>query len=341
MDIISDFDLSAYNCFAISCRARAFCAASNQEMLLQALGYANANSLPLLILGGGSNVLFSSDFPGLVIHIRVPGISVIEQDERSAQIRIGAGENWHQFVMYCLKNNFYGVENLALIPGTVGAAPIQNIGAYGVELEEVFSSLEALDVASGELWTFDREACGFGYRDSIFKHGSPGELIVTSVTLRLSRFAAPKTEYQALKQELEEMGAPDSPSPAQVAEAVMSIRRRKLPDPAVLPNCGSFFKNPVVPRPVYERIAERFDSVPSYSVPQQPDQVKIPAAWLLDKAGWKGRRKGPCGVHKDQAVVLVNYGGASGAQLLDLARDMQLSVLEGFGVTLEPEVRIL
>ncbi|MBT8147283.1 MAG: UDP-N-acetylmuramate dehydrogenase [Gammaproteobacteria bacterium] len=341
MDIINDFDLSAYNCFAVSCRAQAFCAVSDNGMLMTALEYASENSLPLLVLGGGSNVLFSGDFPGLVIHIRMPGITVDEQDEESLHIRIGAGENWHQLVMYCLNNGFYGIENLALIPGTVGAAPIQNIGAYGVELEEVFTSLEALEVASGERWTFDREACAFGYRDSIFKHGRPGELIVTSVTLQLSRSSAPKTDYQALQLELEAMGVPDSPSPEQVAEAVMAIRRRKLPDPAVLPNCGSFFKNPVVPRSVYEGIAERFDSVPSYSVPQQPDQVKVPAAWLLDKVGWKGHRKGPCGVHKDQAVVLVNYGGASGAQLLDLARDMQLSVLDKFGITLEPEVRIL
>ena len=341
MNIVSEFDLTHYNSFAVSCKAEAFCEVSDQNALLSALAYADENRLPVLILGGGSNVLFTADFPGLVVHINLPGITVEEHAEESVLVRFGAGENWHHIVMYCLKNRLYGIENLALIPGTIGAAPIQNIGAYGVELADVFVSLEALEVNSGDSWTFDREACRFGYRDSVFKHGRPGELIVTSVTLQLSRKSAPRTDYQALQEELSDRGLTESSTPQQVADAVMAIRRRKLPDPAVLPNCGSFFKNPLVSKRHYEEICQRFATVPAYGVSEQPDLVKIPAAWLLDKAGWKGKRTGACGVHKEQAVVLVNYGGATGAQLLSLARDMQESILDGFGITLEPEVRII
>ena len=341
MEIVNKFDLTRYNSFAVSCCAEAFCAVTDENSLLRALDHAHGKRLPVLILGGGSNLLFTADYPGLVIHIKLPGITVEELDGDSVRIRIGAGENWHQLVMYCLKNGLYGIENLALIPGTVGASPIQNIGAYGVELADVFDSLDALEVNSGDVWTFDREACRFGYRDSVFKHGQPGELIVTSVTLLLSRSAAPDTGYQALQQELMERGVSNNPTPEQVAEAVMTIRRRKLPDPAVLPNCGSFFKNPVVGSNVYQNLSERFDSVPAFKVPHEPDLVKIPAAWLLDKSGWKGRNLGACGVHKEQAVVLVNYGGATGVQLLELARDMQQSVLDNFGINLEPEVRII
>ena len=341
MDIISEFDLTGYNSFAVNCRAAAFCEATDQIELLTALDYANEKSLPVLILGGGSNVLFTADFPGLVVHIGLPGIAIEPLDSELLQVQFGAGENWHQCVMYCLKKGFYGIENLSLIPGTVGAAPIQNIGAYGVELAEVFVHLEALEVNSGELWTFDREACRFGYRDSVFKHGRPGELIVTSVTLQLSRSAVPRTDYQALQNELIDRGTRENPTPEQVAEAIMAIRRRKLPDPTVLPNCGSFFKNPVISKSHYLEICERFESVPVFTVPDDPDGVKVPAAWLLEKAGWKGRREGACGVHREQAVVLVNYGGATGEQLLALARDMQKSVLDSFGITLEPEVRII
>jgi UDP-N-acetylmuramate dehydrogenase len=243
--------------------------------------------------------------------------------------------------MYSLKKGFYGIENLALIPGTAGAAPIQNIGAYGVELASSFVELTALEVNSGELWTFDREDCRFGYRDSVFKHGNPGELIVTSITLDLSLEAAPNTDYAALREELERRGQGSEPTPQQVAEAVMAVRRRKLPDPQELPNCGSFFKNPVLEQAVYQSLMAGFGDVPAFPVADQPEQVKVPAAWLLEKAGWKGRRLGSVGVHSAQAVVIVNYGGASGTALLKLARDMQKSVLETFGITLEPEVRIV
>lgn len=341
MNIINEFDLTAYNCFAVNCRAEAFCAVTDQQSLLSALDYASEQRLPVLILGGGSNILLTDDYPGLVIHICLPGMTVEELSGDTVQVRLGAGENWHQAVMSCLNSGLYGIENLALIPGTAGAAPIQNIGAYGVELADSFVSLEALEINSGESWTFNREACRFGYRDSVFKHGKPGELIVMSVTLNLSRAASPRTGYQALQEELAERGQGEDPTPEQVAEAVMAIRRRKLPDPGVLPNCGSFFKNPLISKHHCEQICERFESVPVYRLPDDPEVVKIPAAWLLDMAGWKGHREGACGVHREQAVVLVNYGGATGAQLLTLARDMQQSILDRFGITLEPEVRII
>lgn len=341
MDIISEFDLTSYNSFAVRCKAEAFCEVTDQNTLLSALDHAHENRMPVLVLGGGSNVLFTADYPGLVIHIGLPGIAVEQQDGDLLQVCFGAGENWHHSVMYCLRNGFYGIENLALIPGTVGAAPIQNIGAYGVEIAEVFVSLQALEVNSGEIWTFDREACRFGYRDSVFKHGRPGELIVTSVTLQLSRQVASRTSYQALQEELKDRGHTESPTPEQVAEAVMAIRRRKLPDPTVLANCGSFFKNPLISKNQYQELCERFESVPVFAIDNDPDLVKVPAAWLLDSAGWKGRRAGACGVHREQAVVLVNYGGATGTELLALARDMQKSVLDNFGIPLEPEVRII
>jgi UDP-N-acetylmuramate dehydrogenase len=341
MNVIHEFNLVNHNSFAVSCKAEAFCEVSDAGALLQALDYANENSMPVLILGGGTNVLFSGDYHGLVIHISLPGISIREQDADAVQIKLGAGENWHRIVMQSLEKGFYGLENLALIPGTVGAAPIQNIGAYGVELSDVFVSLEALEVNSGELWSFDKEACRFGYRDSVFKHGRPGELIVTSVTLELNRVPDTRTGYQALQEKLQERGMLENPSPEQVAEAVMAIRKSKLPDPGMLPNCGSFFKNPVISRPAYEEICADYGTVPAFAVPEGPDKVKIPAAWLLEKTGWKGRREGGCGVHTEQAVVLVNYGGASGSELLQLAREMQKTVLDRFGVALEPEVRII
>jgi UDP-N-acetylmuramate dehydrogenase len=341
MNIIHDFNLLNHNSFAVSCKAEAFCEVADTESLLQALDYANEKQMPVLVLGGGTNVLFSDDYHGLVVHVSLPGISIREQSDDVIQIQLGAGENWHRVVMQSLDKGFYGLENLSLIPGTVGAAPIQNIGAYGVELADVFVCLEALELNSGDLWSFDREDCRFGYRDSVFKHGRPGELIVTSVTLQLSRIAHPRIEYQPLQEELWERGLQENPSPEQVAAAVMAIRKRKLPDPGILPNCGSFFKNPVISKHVYEKIRASYGTVPAFAVPEEQEKVKVPAAWLLEKTGWKGRREGACGVHTEQAVVLVNYGGATGGELLRLAREMQKTVLDRFGVALEPEVRVI
>jgi len=341
MKFIADCDLSPFNTFAVASRAQAFCTVTSQAQLLEALDTAYSEELPVLVLGGGSNVLLVDDYPGLVVQMGIPGIKVLGEEGDAVLLRIGAGENWHQLVINCLNNGFYGIENLVLIPGTAGAAPIQNIGAYGVELAEVFETLSALEINSGETWTFDRQACQFGYRDSVFKHGRAGELIITELTLRLSRQPHARTGYQALQEELSSRQAGSDPTPLQVAEAVMAIRRRKLPDPRVLPNCGSFFKNPLIDHATYQALAASHAEVPVFADPANPGRLKIPAAWLLDQAGWKGYRRGAVGVHREQAVVLVNYGGASGADLLALARDMQRSVADRFGITLEPEVRII
>ncbi len=341
MNLIRNFDLIKHNSFAVNCKAAAFCEVADLNSLLQALDYANEKNMPVLVLGDGSNMLFSEDYHGLVIHISLSGMSSVEQDADVVQVQLGAGENWHRFVMQSLDQKLYGVENLALIPGTVGAAPIQNIGAYGVEISDVFVSLEALEINSGEICKFNREDCLFGYRDSIFKKGAPGELIVTSVTLQLSRTPQTRTEYQSLAEELDKRKSLDKPTPRQVAAAVMAIRKRKLPDPGFLPNCGSFFKNPVISNEAYQELCASFNSVPAYPEPDVPHMVKVPAAWFLEQAGWKGRREGACGVHTEHAVVLVNHGGASGSELLKLARDMRKSVLDRFGVRLEPEVRII
>jgi len=342
MQILEDFDLAALTTFAVPARARAFVEITDERELIPALEYAQDEQLSLLILGGGSNILFTDDYPGLVVHMAIPGIAVDPGAGERHRLRVGAGENWHRFVMFCLKHGFYGIENLVLIPGTVGAAPMQNIGAYGVELADVFVELTALEVNSGDIWTFDRSDCRFGYRDSVFKHGRPGELIITSVTLELHGEPAVNASYGALQEELAARDASSAPAPADVAAAVMAIRRRKLPDPAVLPNCGSFFKNPVIDAGIRDALRERFDQMPEFPVADgKPGQVKVPAAWLLDQAGWKGKRRGALGVHREQAVVIVNYGGATGAQVVSLARDMQQSVMDGFGITLEPEVRII
>lgn len=341
MKFFADCDLTPFNTFAVACRARAFCTVTSPAQLLEALDAAYSEQLPVLVLGGGSNVLLVDDYPGLVVRMGIPGIEVLGEEGEAVLLRIGAGENWHQLVINCLNNGFYGIENLALIPGTAGAAPIQNIGAYGVELAEVLETLSALEINSGETWSFDRQACQFGYRDSVFKHGRSGELIITELTLRLSRLPRARTGYQALQEELSRRQCGSEPTPLQVAEAVMAIRRRKLPDPRVLPNCGSFFKNPRIDQAIYQALAASHAEVPVFVDPANPGRLKIPAAWLLDQAGWKGHRRGAVGVHREQAVVLVNYGGASGADLLALARDMQRSVADRFGITLEPEVRII
>lgn len=340
MPLQENFDLTPFNAFAVRCRARWFAEARTGEGMAEALEAASAAGLPVLVLGAGSNLLFTGDYPGLVLHVGIPGMTFEPARGSGVMVRCGAGENWHQLVMSCLQRGLGGIENLALIPGTVGAAPVQNIGAYGVELQDVFHELEAVDMASGRSFLMSSADCEFGYRDSVFKNRLANRAIIVSVALLLDSRSEPNTQYLALRDELAAMGAARV-TPALVAEAVMSIRRRKLPDPAVLPNCGSFFKNPVVDRACLDALAQRFGEVPAFSAGEHQPGIKIPAAWLLDKLGWKGRRTGPVGVHRDQAVVVVNYGGATGKQIQAFARDMQDSVEQAFGIRLEPEVRII
>lgn len=290
-----------------------------------------------LILGGGSNMLFTQDFEGLVVHNQIKGIQVVKEDEEAVYIQAGGGEVWHDLVCWCLARNYAGLENLSLIPGSVGAAPIQNIGAYGVELKDVFYELEAVHLATGERHRFSKEQCAFGYRDSVFKRQYKGQYLITQVTFRLPKQAALNFSYGAIQQQLEKNNTP--PSPQSISQAVIQIRQQKLPNPQEIGNAGSFFKNPIIPASEAVLLKEQYPSMPQY--PAGANAVKVAAGWLIDQLGWKGHRQGDAGVHSNQALVLVNHGQATGAALWALAQQIQASVQEHFGVLLEPEVNII
>ncbi|TRX74889.1 UDP-N-acetylmuramate dehydrogenase [Pseudomonas mangiferae] len=329
--------LAPYNTFGIDVRARGFAEAQGEEDVRAALAEAAARRLPLLVLGGGSNLLLSRDVEALVLKMSSRGVRVLEDDGRRAILEAEAGEPWHPFVLDTLARGFAGLENLSLIPGTVGAAPVQNIGAYGVELKDVFAGLTALDRRNGELVTFDREACSFGYRDSLFKQ-EPDRWVILRVRFALDRQAPPHLDYGPLRQRLAESGI-DTPSAVDVSRAVCAIRQEKLPDPAQLGNAGSFFKNPVVDADSANALRARYTDLVAY--PLADGQVKLAAGWLIERAGWKGFREGDAGVHQQQALVLVNHGTASGAEILALARRIQGDILARFGVTLEMEPNLL
>ncbi|NVK42856.1 MAG: UDP-N-acetylmuramate dehydrogenase [Oceanospirillaceae bacterium] len=330
-----DVDLRAFNTFGFSARAERFLRVESLESLQQAVALARGQGWPLLVLGGGSNLVLRERLPGLVVQIALKGRSV-HIDGETVLATVAAGENWHETVAWSLGQGYYGLENLALIPGTVGAAPMQNIGAYGVELEERFHSLKALDTETGAIRHFTREACAFGYRDSLFKSAQPGRYIILEVTFALSRAALPVLRYRALVDELEQHGIA-SPTPLDVFEAVCRIRRSKLPDPSEVGNAGSFFKNPVVAADRYRALHEAFPDIVAYPA---GDAYKLAAGWLIDRCGWKGRSLGPVGVYRNQALVLVNGGGGTASDLLALADAVRASVLERFGVELEMEPRI-
>ena len=298
---------------------------------------ARRRQLPWLVLGEGSNVLFRKDFEGLVIRMCNKGIQVTEQGERIS-LKVSAGENWHQLVLWCLAQGYYGLENLALIPGTVGAAPIQNIGAYGVELAEHVLAVHGWDTELANWQCLSAEACGFGYRDSVFKHRLQGRFIITAVELSLSRKPAPNLSYGALKQAFHD-SAPAVPTPGDVADTVIAIRRSKLPDPATLPNAGSFFKNPVLSHSDGLRFLQRWPMAPHY--PLDNGDVKIAAGWLIEQVGWKGRLINGAGMHVDQALVLVNPGRVNPEQLLLVARQVALDVQAKFGLELQVEPALI
>lgn len=291
------------------------------------------------ILGGGSNVLLSDRLSVPVLKMSISGVEIIQEDINSILIKAGAGEDWHGLVTHAVKNGYGGLENLALIPGTVGAAPIQNIGAYGVELENLFVSLEAYDMKSRSVRTFEKEECGFGYRESVFKRELKGQVVVTSVTLRLKKKNhVIRDSYYALQQYLEQKNI-QKPNIEDIYHAVIAIRRSKLPNPSEIGNAGSFFKNPVITKKKYEDLKERWPEIPGY--PSGDSNVKVPAAWLIEKAGWKGLRIGNVGTYRTQALVIVNHGGATGSEILDYSKNIQQSVSELFGVNLIPEVNII
>lgn len=344
LNICSNHPLDGLNTFGVRARAKHYVRITKpHELVLLHQHPVYRQAERRLVLGGGSNILFTQDYDGLVIHNAIEGMSIRSIEPRTGQLflEVGSGMNWHRLVEYTVKKNWGGLENLALIPGTVGAAPVQNIGAYGVELKNVFDELEAFNLETGTFERFDAERCAFGYRDSFFKRAGKGKYIITMVCLCLCRNPVEEqlnTSYGALSTYLQEEGI-GKPTAKAVAEAVIAIRQSKLPDPKELGNCGSFFKNPVLPQAHFERIEQEHPQVPHY--PAGEGRVKVPAAWLIEQAGWKGKRVGPVGSHEQQALVLVNYGGATGMQAWALAKRIQEAVFERFGVALEPEVNVL
>lgn len=334
----NDFSLKPYNTFGIDVKAKHFARFDTVQELQELLQRPDIKEEPKLILGGGSNVLFTKDFEGIVLLNGIKGMEVLREDERYTYVKSGGGELWHELVLFCLEHNLGGIENMSLIPGTVGAAPLQNIGAYGAELKDVFEELEAVHLETGELHTFDHAACQFGYRESVFKHHLKGQYVVTSVTLRLRKAHELNTSYGAIQSTLQEMQV-QQPTIHDVSAAVCHIRRSKLPDPAQIGNAGSFFKNPEIPVLLFDVLKEKHPDMPAYPVSET--SVKVPAGWLIEQCGWKGKVIDNYGVHKNQALVLVNYGGARGEKVVELAYDIIQSVQEKFGITLQPEVNIL
>jgi len=330
--------LKSLNTFGIDAQARYYVRIDNVQCLHNLLLNEELKTLPRLILGGGSNSLFLNYFRGIVIHMAIDGIVTIREDQAHVWVKSGAGVNWHTLVMYCVENGYAGIENLSLIPGTVGAAPIQNIGAYGVTLSEAFESLEAMEIHSGEVHTFSKEDCAFGYRDSIFKNMLKEQYIILSVTLRLQKKPTFRTTYGALQSTLQTMNIRKLSIKA-ISNAVIYIRQNKLPDPALLGNAGSFFKNPIITQQQFEQLQHKHPNIPGHTQPE--GHVKVPAAWLIEQCGWKGKKRGAIGVYQQHALVLVNYGGGTGQDIYQLARDIQRSVKDRFNIDIIPEVQVI
>ncbi|QIL20960.1 UDP-N-acetylmuramate dehydrogenase [Thermomonas sp. HDW16] len=337
--IVENARLDARNTFGVPAVAPMLVEVADVAALPELFGYAMLRDGPVLVLGGGSNLLFAGDLPGAALSLTAQRIETIEDDGNIAIVRADAGVVWHDFVLWTLGHGLCGLENLSLIPGTVGAAPIQNIGAYGVEVRDHIHAVKAFDRRNGGFVRFDAADCAFAYRDSLFKH-DPERYIVTAVEFALSRTPALKLDYAGIGEELQAMGIDGTPRASQVAEAVIRIRQRKLPDPALLGNAGSFFKNPIVPMAQAEALFADNAKMPMFRG-SSDDTRKLSAAWLIDQCGWKGHREGDAGVSDAHALVLVNHGQATGAQLLDLARRIAASVQQRFGVAIEPEPRII
>ncbi len=333
MQLQSAVSLKPFNTFGVDVQAQLFAEAHNDDDVRAALAYCAEHSLPLMVIGGGSNLLLTGDVKALVLRMASRGIRIVREDCLEAIVEAEAGEPWHPFVQTCLELGLCGLENLSLIPGTVGAAPMQNIGAYGVEIKDVFHSLTGLDRQTGELREFSLEECAFGYRDSLFKHET-GRWLILRVRFVLSRVARLHLDYGPVRQRLDALGI-QQPTPLDVSKAICAIRSEKLPDPAELGNAGSFFKNPLIPAELAARLKVSYPGLVGY--PQADGQVKLAAGWLIEQAGWKGYREGDAGVHRLQSLVLVNYGRATGAELLALAQRIQADIVERFGVTLEME----
>lgn len=338
MQLLENVDLKGFNTFHVSARARWFVEATAIEHLREALAFCRERELPYMLIGQGSNLLFREDYPGLVIELNIKGIEREREEGEFVEVSAMCGEVWHDFVLHCLDEGLYGLENLSLIPGTVGAAPVQNIGAYGVEVADRLLEVEALEVATGSLVRFRREDCEFGYRSSVFKTRLRDQYIIEKVRFRLSRRPHTNIAYAALHKALGHL-PPEQITPRLVSDTVIAIRSSKLPDHRALGNAGSFFWNPSLPQDAFKALQETFPDIVGW--PEAGNQVKVPAAWLIEKAGWKGYREGDVGVHREHALVLVNYGKAKGSELYELSRKIQDSVRERFDIELTPEVRII
>lgn len=336
MQTFTDKSLKAYNTFGIDVKARKFISVESVEELKDLL--KNTYASELFILGGGSNMLLTGDIEKTVVHINLKGIRIVEETDEEVLVEAMAGENWHQFVLFCLDQEFGGLENLSLIPGNVGTAPIQNIGAYGVEIKDSFEECTALDLQTLELKKFSLTDCKFGYRDSVFKNSEKGRYIITQVTFRLTKNRHRlHTDYGSISLFFKEEGITE-PGIRDVSNAVISIRQSKLPDPKKIGNSGSFFKNPVINIEKCKELQEIYPEMPFYKIDEE--HVKVPAGWLIDRAGYKGYREGDAGVHTKQALVLVNYGHATGKEILELSKKIQERVFDLFQIQLQPEVNI-
>jgi UDP-N-acetylmuramate dehydrogenase len=334
--IQENFSLRPYNTFGIDAKAKYFSAFSDSEQLKELT--THDSRLTTFILGGGSNILFTKDFDGHVLKNDIRGIAKINEDDEYVYVKVGAGENWHQFVLFCSQNNWQGIENLSLIPGNVGASPMQNIGAYGVEIRDVFLELNAFHLQEKSTHKFNLVDCEFGYRESVFKRKYKDQFVILDVTYRLNKLPIYNTSYGAVEKELEQMKVKDL-SIAVISQAIINIRTSKLPDPAVIGNAGSFFKNPSVSKEKFKDLKTEFQNIVGYE--NSDGTIKLAAGWLIEQCGWKGFRKGDAGCYDKQALVLVNYGGATGKEIFDLSEDIKQSVIKKFGVELEREVNII
>ncbi|MDA3953231.1 MAG: UDP-N-acetylmuramate dehydrogenase [Bacteroidales bacterium] len=335
-EIKENFSLKNYNTFGIDVKTKYFLEYSSVNELSNFLVTQRKQNLPLMNIGGGSNVLFTKDFEGYILHSKIKGVEIIKEDDDNIYLRVGAGDDWDEFVDYCVKNGWCGVENLSLIPGNVGTCPIQNIGAYGVEVKDVITELETTEIDTLKKTVFTNKECQFAYRDSIFKREFKGKHIINYVTFCLNKKQIFKLDYGNLKNELKEY---EQVNLQNIRQAVINIRESKLPDPETIGNAGSFFKNPVVHADLAENLKKSYVDIPCYF--QNTDLIKIPAGWLIEKAGWKGKNIGNVGVHNKQALVLINNGGATGMEVLDIAKEIQKSVKDKFGIDIEMEVNVV
>ena len=338
MNVIENYPLIKLNTFGIDVRAKYFTSINTVNELIEIKKSEKFKDHELLILGGGSNILFTKDFNGLVILNNIKGKEIVDQNDDSIILKIGAGENWHELVMYCVDNGWGGIENLSLIPGNTGTAPMQNIGAYGVEIKETFVELEALEISSGKIVKFSNSECEFGYRESVFKNKMKNKYIILNITLELNKNPILNINYGDIKAILETKKI-ETPTIKDVSNAIISIRQRKLPDPKKIGNSGSFFKNPIIDINLLKLIEGTYPHVVSYKINE--NKFKIAAGWMIEKAGWKGKKFNNFGVHENQALVLVNYGLANGKEIFNLSEKIILDIKEKFGITLEREVNII